>query len=243
MFSSSLQESRNSRHPKKFFDCWLPDQGYGLCKSEKSSIQRKKERKEGRAEFGRTVDMHSLNLASLCLLPTKPWRLMLMLLRRPQKKLWWEGVFRGRKKKEKELTDYHRSLSLREHRSSWHPKKFVRVNDQSRRVFIEPLRVQKFLGLQENRWLEPGYRRSSSVIVAVKMKSYIYEERKKKKSRYIRWTRTASSPCFLPPVLLKTTARTSSSSFRASFAKTVRPMLLCCYAVLEDCKCTAKKRR
>jgi hypothetical protein len=34
--------------------------------------------------------------------------------------------------------------------SSWHPKKFVRVDDQSHCLFIKASRVEKFLGLQED---------------------------------------------------------------------------------------------
>jgi hypothetical protein len=37
-----------------------------------------------------------------------------------------------------------RSLSVQEHRNSWHPKKFFWIGDQSRRVFIEASRVEKF---------------------------------------------------------------------------------------------------
>jgi hypothetical protein len=53
------------------------------------------------------------------------------------KKKYNERASLEEERKEKELTDYHRSLSLQEHRSFWHPKKFVWVDDQSRRVFIE----------------------------------------------------------------------------------------------------------
>ena len=141
---------------------------------------------------------------------------MSMLLHCPQKNYDERAFLEEGRKGERT----HRSLSLRKHRSSWHPKKFIRVDDQSHRVFIKALWVEKFSGLQDDHWLEPGYRRSSPGIVAVKVKSHVYEKREKEKRKDIQWTRTASSPCLLPPMLLKTTARSSSSSFRTLFTKT-----------------------
>ena len=110
------------------------------------------------------------------------------------------------------------SLSLREQRSSWHPKKFVWVDDQILRIFIELSRVEirrifvesSYSKKFSNHWQKPDPGDG-----AVKVKSHAFRKREKKQRGEFRHTMLSG--------LLSTTPRrkprSPSSSFRATFTK------------------------